>query len=83
LFLKSTDNEEAYQRANQLSWELFLFLPADAYRKLGRGLHEKQNVGELVEALLDVRKVLLGKTSAGDLNGDDLVIHHPNIGIKR
>jgi hypothetical protein len=79
-FLKSTDNDEAYQRANQLSWELFLLLPTDVYRKLGRGLREKQNVGELVESLLDVRKVLLGKTSAGDLNGNDFIIHSPNIG---
>jgi hypothetical protein len=47
IFLKSTDNDEAYQRANQLSWELFLLLPTDVYRKLGRGLHEKQNVEEL------------------------------------
>jgi len=42
--LKDEDKEEKYQRANQLAWELFLWLPPETYRKLGRGLK-----GEAVE----------------------------------
>jgi hypothetical protein len=78
--LKDTDDPETYRRANQLAWELFLWLPADVYRKLGRGL--AGNTVELSEALVDVRKVLLGE-QAGNLNENDLIVHAPDIGKKR
>lgn len=74
--IQPNDPEEKYNRANQLALELFLWLPAEAYRKLGRGL--KGNHKELVEAMVAVRKVLL-KHEAGDLGPDDIIVHAPNI----
>jgi hypothetical protein len=65
------DNEE-FRRANQLSWELFLWLPEDAYRKLGKGL--QGDAKSLADALVNVRGVLL-KDRAGGLGGDDLIFH--------
>ena len=75
--LKDNDPEEKYQRANQLGFELFLWLPAKTYRKLGHGL--KGSTKELSEAIVGVRKQLL-KDRAGNLGPDDIIVHYPNIG---
>jgi len=79
--LKDTDDAQTYRRANQLSWQLFLWLPTDAYRKLGRGL--AHNNKELADALVDVRKILLGREAAGTLGPDDIIIHGPNIALQK
>jgi hypothetical protein len=77
--LKATDSEELYRRANQLAWELFLWLPAETYKRLGRGLAAGSI--ERAEVLADVRKALL-KERAGDLGPDHLIVHFPNVGAK-
>jgi hypothetical protein len=76
--LKATDDAQTYRRANQLAWELFLWLPDDVYRKLGRGLSDPSEKGEMASALTDVRKLLLSDR-AGTLGPDDLIVHGPNI----
>jgi len=78
--IKDTDNPETYRRVLQLSWQLFLWLPPDVYRKLGKGLVHK-DAKELTESLVEVRKLLL-KDSAGNLGIDDIIIHGPGIGKK-
>jgi hypothetical protein len=75
--LKDEDPEEKYQRANQLAWELFLWLPDETYRKLGRGL--KGNPKEISDAMVEVRKQLLGDR-AGSLGPDDIIVHGRGIG---
>lgn len=75
--LKDTDDQKTYNRVNQLAWELFLWLPDDVYRKLGKGL--SNNKKELPSAFVDVRKLLL-LDKAGTLGADDLISHAPNIG---
>jgi hypothetical protein len=75
--LKEMDAQEKYQRANQLAWELFLWLPDGAYRKLGRAL--KGHVEELPDAMAEVRRQLL-KNRAGNLGRDDIIIHSPGVG---
>jgi hypothetical protein len=75
--LDEKDTQEKYQRANQLAWELFLWLPDETYRKLGRGL--KGRTDELSGAMVGVRKLLL-KDRAGNLGPDDFIIHSPGIG---
>jgi hypothetical protein len=52
--IKETDSPETYRRANQLSWQLFLWLPADVYRKLGKSL-AKGDPKELTQSMVDVR----------------------------
>jgi len=79
LYLKATDGEDVYRRANQLSWELFLWLPDDVYRRLGKGL--KGNPDDFAAALMAVRKILLGD-KAGTLGGADMIFHRPNAGAK-
>ena len=64
------------RRANQLSWQLFLWLPADVYRRLGRGL--KSDSKDLVEALIAVRTSLVGP-DAGTLTPNNIVVHKPGI----
>jgi len=75
--LDEKDTQEKYQRANQLAWELFLWLPDETYRKLGRGL--KGRTDELSGAMVGVRKLLL-KDRAGNLGPDDFIVHSPGIG---
>jgi hypothetical protein len=75
----ATDDQEKYRHANQLAWELFLWLPDEVYRKRGRGL--KGNTKELGDAMVAVRKALL-KDAAGDLTANHLIVHAPNIGAK-
>jgi hypothetical protein len=77
--LPDVEEKEAYIRANQLALELFLWLPTNTYRDLGKGLINSENKVELVKALVEVRRLLLGQ-DAGDLGADDIIVHHPNIG---
>jgi hypothetical protein len=78
-FLKKNDPKEKYQRANQLAWELFLWLPDDTYRKLGRAFGHPE---ELPGATAEVRKQLL-KDRAGDLGPKDFIVHGPGIGKQK
>jgi hypothetical protein len=78
--LKDEDPPEKYQRANQLGFELFLWLPDETYRKLGRGL--MGNTKELSDAIVEVRKQLL-KGRAGNLGQDDIIVHGPGVGKPR
>lgn len=75
--LEASESRDVYRRANQLSWELFLWLPDDVYRKLGRGVGGSPQ--ELVEAMVEVRLALLGD-EAGNLGPEDIIVHAPNIG---
>jgi hypothetical protein len=76
--LKATDDAETYKRANQLAWELFLWLPPETYRALAHGLIEARP-DQLVGSMVEVRKVLL-RNRAGDLGINDIIVHAPGIG---
>ena len=78
--LEGNDPPEKYQRANQLSWELFLWLPPDTYRKLGAGLTGDRV--KLADAMTLVRRQLL-KDRAGNLGPNDIIVHHPGIGKQK
>ena len=79
--LKATDSDELYRRANQLAWELFLWLPPDTYRALGRGLANREEGIQWVNSMIEVRKSLL-RDRAGDLGPNDIIFHRPNIGVR-
>jgi hypothetical protein len=78
--LKDTDNDEVYREANKLSWQLFLWLPDDIYRRLGKGL-DKASPEDLTGALVAVRKSLLG-AQAGTLDGSHIIVHRSGIKAK-
>jgi hypothetical protein len=77
--LTETDNQQNYRRANQLAWQLFLWLPADVYRQLGKGLSNPANPEELIASLVAIRKSIL-EDDAGTLGPDDIIVHAPGIG---
>jgi hypothetical protein len=55
-------------KANQLSWELSLWLPADTAKKLGKVLARKNDAVSPARLLLDIRRILQG------LDKDDLAV---------
>jgi len=75
---KDSDDIQIYRRINQLSWQLFLWLPTDVYRQLGRGL-VKRDPKELADTFLAIRGILLG-SGAGTLDANDIIVHAPGIG---
>jgi hypothetical protein len=75
--LRDNDDAQTYRRVNQLSWQLFLWLPTDVYRQLGRGLQNDPK--ELVDSLVAIRRVLLGR-DAGNLGDQDIIVHGPGFG---
>ena len=47
----NSDDAQVYRRANQLAWQLFIWLPTDVYRGLGRGLANPADSKDLVDFL--------------------------------
>jgi len=76
--LKEDDSPELFRKANQMAWQLAIWLPQDTYRKLLQGLQEKDLHGNW-QTLIAVRNQLLGP-EAGDLGTEDAILHAPGIG---
>jgi hypothetical protein len=80
--LQNTSSEADYRRANQLAWELALWLPAQLYRDLSSALGNPQSAeNNILAVLVKIRKLLL--TDSGNLTADDIIHHAPNIGAFR
>jgi hypothetical protein len=77
--LKAEQDEKDYERANTLSWELAMWLPADVYRSLGKALASPDTTNNPLSVVIAVRKILLG-AEAGNLTTDDVIHHAPGIG---
>lgn len=80
--LHVNDPPERYQRMNQLSWELALWLPADLYRKLATAMTRPDDKTNELAVLVEVRAHLLG-TGSGNLSSDDIIFHAPGAGKHR
>lgn len=77
--LKENSQNEDYERVNQLSWELAMWLPSDIYREMTQAITKpSQEVNELT-VVIKVRKLLLGD-DAGDLTSEQIAHHAPGIG---
>ena len=77
--LKENSPESEYQEANQLSWELAMWLPEEIYKQMTHAIvRPNQDLNELTVAI-SVRKLLLGE-KAGLLRPDDIAHHTPGIG---
>jgi hypothetical protein len=77
--LKEASPESDFERANQLSWELAMWLPDNIYKQMTTAISKpNQDVNEL-SVTIAVRKILLGE-KAGNLGADDIAHHHPGIG---
>ena len=74
--------ETDYERANQLSWELAVWLPDEIYKQMTTAIMQSNpDVNEL-SVTISVRKILLGE-KAGSLSAVDIAHHAPAIGEKK
>lgn len=79
--LKEDSPDPDFRKANQLSWELAMWLPEDIYREMVRAIATpKDNLNELT-TVISVRKLLLIER-AGNLAAGDIAHHAPGIGKK-
>lgn len=79
--LNLTSTEADYRRANQLAWELALWLPDDLYRNLGKALASPSPNNNILSVLIEIRKLLL--KTPGTLNDTEVIHHSPNVGAIR
>ena len=77
--LAEQSDQKDYERANTMSWELAMWLPADVYRSLGRALSKPDAKNNPLSVVIEVRKILLGN-EAGGLSSDEVIHHAPGIG---
>lgn len=68
-----------FRRANQMSWELAMWLPEDVYREMTLALVNPAPTRNELTTVLSVRQMLLGER-AGTLCADDIAHHAPGIG---
>lgn len=79
--LPATASEIEYRRANQLAWELALWLPDELYRKLGRALTAQSTKDDVLSVLIEIRKLVL--KNPGTLTDAEVIHHRPNAGAFR
>jgi hypothetical protein len=69
--LKNCSSEAEYRKANQLSWELAMWLPEDIYKKMVQGVVNRNEDSNELATVIQVRKLLLGDGS-GNLTADNV-----------
>ena len=74
---KTTPDE--YRRANQLAWELALWMPAQTYRNLSRALTSPDETTNPLSVIAEVRHLLL-EGKLGALTQNEVIHHGPGIG---
>lgn len=74
--LKADSSEADYRKANQLAWELALWLPEEIYNLVREAVADPNGEANILSALIAVRKILL--KNAGMLNQDQIFFHAPN-----
>ncbi|WP_243974113.1 hypothetical protein [Vibrio natriegens] len=77
--LSETDDKSEFIRANQLSWELAMWLPDEIYREVTNAIINRSETCNELTAVMAVRNLLLEK-QAGSLNQDQIAVHAPGIG---
>jgi hypothetical protein len=71
LVKSGTGSNEDIIKANQLSWEMSLWLPASTAKRLGKVLAKASGAPTNTELLIEIRCILLGLAQA-DLTDDDI-----------
>jgi len=75
--LKPSSPTEDYKKANQMAFELALWLPDTVYLEVGKAVVLNDSTHNQLTALLAVRKILLGN-KAGSISPDSMFSHFPN-----
>lgn len=77
--LSESDSPETYRRANQLSWELAIWLPEDLYNNMARAVVKPDEEINPLSVVSEVRRLLLGE-KAGGLSPKKIAHHAVGIG---
>ena len=80
--LKEDSPDTDYRKANQLSWELAMWLPEDIYKEMASSIATPNEKTNELSTVVSVRKLLLQK-EAGNLTPDNIAHHAPGIGKDR
>jgi len=79
--LKEDSPDSDYRKANQLSWELAMWLPEAIYKEMTNAIIKPSNNTNELTTVVSVRSLLL-KENAGKLTPDNIAHHAPGIGKK-
>jgi hypothetical protein len=79
--LKEDSPDSDYRKANQLSWELAMWLPEEIYKEMANAIAKPSENTNALTTVVSVRSLLL-KEKAGKLTPDDIAHHAPGIGKK-
>ncbi len=79
--LKEDSPDLDYRKANQLSWELAMWLPENIYKEMVSAITTPSVDTNELTTVVSVRSLLL-KEKAGNLTSEDIVHHAPGIGKK-
>lgn len=77
--LKEDSPDTDYRKANQLSWELAMWLPEDIYKEMVSSIVSPNEKTNELTTVVPVRKLLLQK-EAGNLTSENIAHHAPGIG---
>jgi hypothetical protein len=77
--LKENSPDTEYRKANQLSWELAMWLPENIYIEMTRSIVAPNIETNELSTVMSVRKLLL-ENNAGNLTQDKIAHHAPGIG---
>ena len=77
--LSEESTKDDYIRANQLSWELAMWLPDEIYKKAVHAIVKPDSENNELSTVIEVRALLL-KKEAGSLTKNDIAHHAPGIG---
>ena len=80
--LKEGSPDTDYRKANQLSWELAMWLPEDIYKEMVSSITTPNEKTNELTTVVSVRKLLLQK-EAGNLAPENIAHHAPGIGKGR
>jgi len=79
--LKEDSPDSDYRKANQLSWELAMWLPEDIYKEMVNAIVKPSDSTNELTTVVSVRSLLL-KERAGKLTPHNIAHHGPRIGKK-
>lgn len=79
--LTEESSEQDFRKANELSWELAMWLPSDIYKQVVFSIVKPTLDTNELTTIIEVRKLLL-QDKSGNLTPDDIAHHAPGIGNK-
>jgi hypothetical protein len=79
--LKENSPDSDYRKANQLTWELAMWLPEDIYKEMVKAIANPNINTNVFTTVVSVRSLLL-KEKAGNLKSEDMAYHAPGISKK-